>query len=399
MIALLLSTALAECTAYVGGTVYLPQGPAADTTLVVDGATIGTSPEGCDEVDVSGKVLTPGLVAVGGQIGLVEVGLEPQTVDGDAGGDPVRAAFEVAAAYNPRSSIVPVQRIEGVTSAVIKPSGGLVSGQGAWVDLAGTEIEDRQVAMFANLGARGDGSRAQGFLELSELLDDARAYGRRKADFERDQYASLSTASRRDLEALQAVVAGDLPLVVSLDRASDISTLIDFAADERVEVVLFGAAEGWLVADALADAGIPVFVNPLTYGPGSFDQVHARADNAALLVEAGVQVGLLADWTHNLRKARQLGGNAVRGGLDHLDAVRALTEVPAEVFGLPGHGALSPGAVANVVIWSGDPLEIASRAELVLIHGEDVPLRSRQTALLERYRELPGSPLESLPLP
>ena len=394
MIALVLSTALADCTAYVGGTVYLPQGPSEGATLVVDGATIGSSAEGCTEVDVTGKVITPGLVSVGSEIGLVEVGLESSTRDGDPGGSSVRASFQVVDGYNPRSTLGPVQRLEGVTSAVIKPSGGLVSGQGAWVDLAGTEVEHRSVAMFANVGGR-----AYALHQLGELLDDARAFGRGEAAFVRDQYDLLSEASRRDLEALQPVLAGDLPLVVSADRASDISAVVRFAEREAVQVVLFGAAEGWLVADELAAAEIPVFVNPLVYGPGGFDQVHGREDNAALLVEAGVTVGILANWTHNLRKARQLGGNAVRGGLDHLDAVRALTEVPAEVFGLPGHGELAVGATANVVIWSGDPLELSSRVETMLIHGEEVPLRSRQTALFERYRELPGSPVGALPLP
>ena len=394
MIALMLGSALADCTAYVGGTVYLPQGPAEGATLVVDGATIGASAEGCTEVDVTGKVLTPGLVAVGGEIGLVEVGLEGGTRDGDAGGTAVRASFQVVDGYNPRSTLIPVQRLEGVTSAVIQPSGGLVSGQGAWVDLAGTEVEHGSVGMFVNVGGR-----VHALHELAELLDDARAYGQGSGAFLRDQYDLLSQASRKDLEALQPVVSGELPLVMSVDRASDLSAVVRFAEREQVEVVVFGAAEGWLVAEELAEAGLPVFVNPLVYGPGSFDQVHGRADNAALLVEAGVTVGLLADWTHNLRKARQLGGNAVRGGLDHLDAVRALTEVPAEVFGLPGHGELAVGATANVVIWSGDPLELSSRAETMLVHGEEVPLRSRQTVLFERYRELPGSPVGALPLP
>src|SRR6185295_6478259 len=134
-------------------------------------------------------------------------------------------------------------------------------------------------------------------------------------------------------------------------------------------------------------------------GPGSYDQIHGRADNAARLKAAGVTVAISTFSAHNLRKLPQLAGNAVRGGLAWEQALDAITVAPARLFGMEHHGALVRGNVANVVVWSGDPLEIGSSVLEVWIHGRQVSLRNRQTELFERYRELPGTPPAALPLP
>jgi imidazolonepropionase-like amidohydrolase len=152
------------------------------------------------------------------------------------------------------------------------------------------------------------------------------------------------------------------------------------------------------VADQLAQAKVPVLVDPLAYGPSSFDELYARPDNAALLAKAGVALILTTESTHNARTLRQVAGNAVREGLPHADALRAVTETPARVFGLPDRGRLAVGAAADVVLWSGDPLELSSRAERVWVDGVEVDLRSRQTELRERYRTLPGTPAPALPV-
>jgi len=352
----------------------------------------------CAEVDISGRLVTPGFVAVGSQIGVEEISLEPATVDAAGQDDRIRAALRVVDAYDPHSTVIPVTRIAGVTSTVVLPTGGVVSGQAGWVDLAGPrredQVQDPSVAMVASIEGA---SRAEGLLRLREVLDDARYYGRNRAAFDQNKSRSL-VASRLDLEALQPVVRGAVPLAVHADRAADIEALVRFAAEEKVRIVLFGGAEAWMVGDALAAAEVPVVVDPYVYGPGSFDEVHARADNPALLAAAGVKVMLSRGDSHNARLVPQLAGNAVRGGMAWEDAFAAVTSTPAEVFGMADHGVIRDGAWADLVVWGDldggevDPFELSATVLGVWIHGRAIPLESRQTELFERYRLLPGTP-------
>ncbi len=141
--------------------------------------------------------------------------------------------------------------------------------------------------------------------------------------------------------------------------------------------------------DELAKAKVPVVIDPLEDLPASFDRLRSRSDNAALLAGAGVSVVLSTFSSHEARLLWQRAGNAVRLGMDHDAAIRAVTEAPADAFGLKGYGRLAAGAVANVVVWSGDPLQIGTRAEHVFVRGREQSLETRQTLLLNRYRTVP----------
>ena len=393
------------CTVITGATVFLATGPK-DVQIRFEGDRVAAlaaevPSQGCTMVDGSGKILTAGFIEVSSQLGLVEVDLEGGTRDGDGGGDPIRAALVVADAYNPRSTLIPIQRIEGITGAVTRPTGGMVSGQGAFVSLAGGSqaeaVQHRSVAMYAGIGGS---SHAMGLLQLRELLDDAAVYQMAKGAYDRNQTrAFYPGASRLDLEALAPVVAGDLSLVIGADKASEIEALIQLKADLGVKLVIHGAAEGWLLASELAAADIPVIVDPYVYGPGSFGQIHGRADGPKLLADAGVKVIFTTNASHNARNLGQVAGNAVRGGFDHDRAVDAITRVPAEVFGLDGRGSIEVGAYADLVLWSADPLEISTRVEHVWINGQDIALESRQTLLRDAYRTLPGTPKAPPELP
>jgi hypothetical protein len=405
----------AECTAIVGGSVALPDGPVDGAAVVMDAGVVaaaGVDPEGlalgadsatwrgapCLLVDARGAVVTAGLVESSTSLGVVEVGLEGASRDDSVGSaDPVRAALRVVDAYNPRSTLIPVARLGGVTSAVVAPHGGFVAGTSGFVRLAGASQAEAVVAPAVAISASlsTDGSRAEGLLRLRELLHETRWYLDNRAAWEQNRARPLG-AEALDLEALAAVVRREVPLVVGADRASDLEALARLATEERVRVVVVGAAEGWLVADALAAAGVGVIVDPLVYGPGSFDQVHGAADNPAKLADAGVTVAISTFSSHNARDLRVRAGNAVRGGMDPQAALAAITVNPAALFGQRDRGVLAPGAAADVVVWSGDPLEISSRVQALFIGGEPVALVSRQTELRDRYRELPGTPLPPL---
>jgi len=275
-----------------------------------------------------------------------------------------------------------------VTMAGAVPQGGLVAGQSTLVTTDGS-VRRESLAMHVSLGQGGrsalSSTRSATLERLRELLTDAREYGRRRAAFERNEMRDVS-ASRLDLEALQPVLAGTLPVVVSADRVTDLRAALALARDFRLRLVLAGAGEAWRIAPELAAARVPVIVQPTQNLPASFDSLHSRLDNAALLAKAGVKVMLSTlGEPHQVRTLPQEAANAVAWGLPYADALRALTVNPAQAFALEG-GRVVAGAPADLVLWNGDPLEASSRALGMWIGGKQVTLETRQSALLEKYR-------------
>jgi imidazolonepropionase-like amidohydrolase len=243
------------------------------------------------------------------------------------------------------------------------------------------------LALHVHLDALGDGGHATAILRVREAFDDARTFQKNRAAWEKNQFRHLAP-SRLDLEALAGALDGKLPVVFHVDRAADILSVLGVAREFKLRPVIAGGAEAWKVARDLAAARVPVIVFPLEQ-PHSFDALGAREDGAAKLFAAGVPVGISTRETHNARKLRQVAGNAVRAGLPHDAAIAAVTRVPAEALGLGArYGTLAPGKTANLTVWSGDPLEISTRVVEVVIRGRKVPLRTRQTALFEKYRTL-----------
>jgi len=401
MIALL----LAQTIAITGGTVYPVSGPklANASVLIRDGriVAVGTNvaiPPNATRIDAAGKWITPGLIDGAGQLGLVEISAVPGTREATVQGDTIAAAFNVAEGINPASTLIPVTRIEGITTALAVPTGNLVSGQAVLIDLDGATIEQMlvksPVGIVADLSERAKdnagGSRAAVADRLRAAFRDALEYERRKVDFGRAQMRPLS-ASAQDLEALLPMLHGRVSLIAYANRRSDIETALRLAKEFKVKLILAGAAEGWQIAAAIAAAGVPVLVEPLNNIPG-YDALGVRYANAAVLAKAGVNVALLETDTHKTRNLRQQAGNAVSYGMTWDQALRAVTLAPAEIFGVADrYGSLEPGKVANVVVWSGDPFEFTTGVEHVLIRGKDIPLTSRQTELFERYKKLPPS--------
>ena len=396
---------LAQTIAITGGTVYAASGPkvANATVLIRDGriAAVGTTvsiPSDATRIDASGKWVTPGLIDGAGQLGLVEISAVPGTREASLQGDTIAAAFNVTEGINPASTLIPVTRVEGVTTALAVPVGHLVSGQAVLIDLDGATIEQMlvksPVGVVADLSESGKdeagGSRAGSADRLRRVFRDALEYERRKADYSRAQMRPLS-ASAADLEALLPVVHGREPLIALANRRSDIETALRLTREFRLKLVLAGGAEGWEIASEIAAAGVPVLVEPMDNIP-SYDALGIRYENAALLAKAGVTVALMETDTHKSHDLRQQAGNAVSYGMTWDQALRAVTIAPAQIFGVGDrYGSLEAGKVANVVVWSGDPFEFTTGVEHVLIRGKEIPLRSRQTELFERYRKLPPS--------
>lgn len=345
-------------------------------------------PAGAKVIDVSGKVVTPGFIDPASTLGLVEISGVAASNDANAGGDPIRAAQRATDSYNPHSAVIPIQRAHGVTTILTAHRGGLIGGQAAVYTLNGVSPILAPAGITVHLGGRHEAARGAGVVKLREVLDDARVYARRRGDFERNRSRAFST-SRLDLDALQPVLARKIPLLVAVNRRSDIRVVLDLAREFGVRIIILGGAEAWQEAEALAAAKVPVILDPVANQPANFDAIHTRGDAAVRLTQAGVVVAFSTFSAHNVRKLRQWAGNAVRAGLGHGDALAAVTRNPAQILGLEDRGVIRVGGAADLVVWSGDPFEFSTRVEALYIEGNTVSLAHRQRALFERYRTVP----------
>jgi hypothetical protein len=350
---------------------------------------------GATVIDAKGRPLTPGFFGGITGLGVTEIELESATDDrtafsGTRAGDYVaRPEFDTTQEFNPDAAAVGVNRAEGITFALIAPqaSGTLFAGQGAVARLDGSAnpFVGASRTQFLDMGASATDSvgysRAAQFMLLEQAVREATPDKPMQAGD-----ARLLTPTGR--EVLGRYLAGGR-MAFAVDSAADIRRVLAFAARHRVSPVIIGGAQAPQVASALAQAKVPVVLEPLQNLPGTFDQLGASLENAAQLQRAGVPILFthLAAGTNTAHKVRQGAGNAVAHGLPWDAALAALTSTPADVFGLgAGAGRIAVGSPADVVLWSGDPLDVTSYAEQVWIGGKPQSMRSRQTELSERYR-------------
>lgn len=378
------------------------------TVVIRDGRVVAAGqgvavPAGIRVIDAGGKWVSPGIFAGFTRMGIVEIDGVDETNDSGGSNAPFHAAIDVAPAVNPLSSPIAINRAEGVTRAVVAPDnrGSIFAGQGAIIDLGADmdAVSKRQAFQFMEWGESGSraagGSRPAAYAVLKNTLFEVRDYIARPASYvDRGKDAFLT---RADAEALVPVVQGKMPLLVHVERASDILGILQLKRDmPALRIVLVGASEGWTVAAQIAAAGVPVIANALQDLPSSFEQLASTQSNVGRMKAAGVLVGigtLNEDEARQARWEKQFAGNLVAltkvpgaTGLDWGAAFAAITSKPAEALGLGAeYGSLRPGRRGDVVIWDGDPLEIGTSVVNVFIDGVEQPLTSRQTRLRERY--------------
>ena len=414
--------ALAQTVAITNGRILTGSGVIERGTVVIDNGRISAvgadvrAPAGAEIIDASGKVVAPGFVAVDSGLGGSEVSAVGSTNDLRQSSNTLSAAFDLSWGLDPWSFTLPVARLGGITRAIVVPnhpgsSGGhvhedtagageggyhdpgLFAGQAAVIHLGhGADIlVQPRVAMSAPFGAAGaavaGGARGAEFTLFKETMDEVRLYARNRAAYNRGDLRQLSL-SRADLEALVPVAEGRMPLIVTVHRAQDIRQVLRLAAEENIDVILDGAEEGWLVAGEIAAAGVPVLLNPLSNLPGSFETRAATMENAARLHAAGVLIAIKGNEgsVHRARETRYNAGNAVAQGLPYEAAIAAITANPARIFGQERFGRIAVGQEADVVVWSGDPLEPLSQPEAIFIRGQAQPLTGRNLELRDRYR-------------
>ena len=433
--------ALAQTIAITGGTVALGDGSApieGGTVVVRNGRIVSAGrnaavPADAQRIDATGKWVTPGIVAGFSRLGLSEVDLGASgSDDTETGSSPFNAAIDVTPAINPKASTIAVSRADGVTRAVVAPVAGrsIFAGQGAVID-TGVDMDAvlrARAFQFVELGEggadRAGGSRASAFVLFRNALREARDLGGlRNPVVGRGTNAALATVpyeeqpdpgllnrdarrtddvmlTRFDAAALVPVVRGRQLLLVHVERAVDILNVLKLRGEfPGLRIALVGATEGWTVAEQIAASGVWVIASALNDLPASFEMLAATQSNVGRLRAAGVKVaiGMIDDNdTRYVRNSRQYAGNLVAlsrvpgaSGLSWGEAFAMISSRPAEAVGLGQEiGSLSAGRRGDVVIWSGDPLELASAPEAVWIDGVRQPLENHQTRLRDRYRNL-----------
>ncbi len=389
-----------------GGTVIVDDGKVVFAGRPTPGQTFQTDVL----IDAGGAWVTPGLFATLTTLGLADVSAVTESNDERAAASPFSAALDASTSINPTSQHILVHRAAGITRAATNtvPTGSIFAGQGAIIDLDGDANAVMQARAFqmVDLGENGSrlagGSRPAAQALLRNALREAQALvGKtgtpQTTEIIKDDEVLLS---RFDAEALVPVVTGRQKLYVQANRAADIRGVLALKGEfPKLDLVLVGATEGWLVANAIAAAGVPVIANGLTDLPESFEQLGATQSNAGRLAAAGVTVAINAATLQDPRRLQQVAGNLVAlnrmpgaTGMAWGKAFAAISSVPAAISGMDGKaGVLKVGALGDVVLWDGDPLEVGSVPRRVFIAGVEQSLESHQSGLRDRYRELDES--------
>jgi imidazolonepropionase-like amidohydrolase len=375
-----------------GDVVHTMAGPAlADGVVVIEGgkvARVGPAAEidvPPDARVIRGKVVTPGLVDAHTVVGLTGWLNQEQDQDQLDGGDPVQPELRAIDSYNPRERLVEWLRGFGITTIHTGHApGALVSGQTMVVKTVGDTVEAaalKPVAMVAvTLGddarpgdaKKSPGTRSKAVAMLRGELLKARDYVRRRS------LADAEKQADRDLrrEVFADVLDGKLPLLVTVNRATDIDAALRVAAEFGVRIVLDSAAEAYLATDRIKAAGVPVILHPTMRRAGQGETENLSFETAATLKAAGIPVALQSGYEGYVPKTRVAlfeAAVAAANGLSTEEALAAVTIDAATIVGVADRvGSLAPGKDGDVAVFDGDPFEYTTHCTAVVIDGHVV---------------------------
>lgn len=391
--------------------VTVSQGVIENGTLIIkDGkiAALGkaiTVPQGAEVIDCSGKSIYPGFIEGGSRVGLTEVGSLPETNDYDELGN-ITPQMQALTAINPNSELIPVTRVNGITTSLALPAGGLFPGTAALINLHGYTPQQMfagfkgAVLNFPSTARGGDWDRRsdeeiertyqKALEELNNFWQQVVEYQRISAAYKSGQ---RTPEYAPELQALVPVIQKEMPLLIEVNAAKDIVAALTWVKAKGVKVILMGVAEGWRVADQIAAANIPVITGPVLTTPTRESDRYDRAyANAGLMLKAGVKVALRTMANENSRNLPYHAGFAAAYGMGRDQALRAVTLTAAEIFGVSNRlGSLDVGKDATFFVTDGDPFETKTQVHYLFIGGYKVPLTSRQTDLYQEFlRRSPG---------
>lgn len=370
--------------------------------IIAEVGTISQMDAGSTTIMCTGMHVYPGFIDGGTNLGLSEVGSISLTQDYRELGD-FTPHMQALTAVNPNSVSIPVTRTNGVTTVIANTAGGLFPGTAALINLHGYTPNQMYAGFkgvqmnFPSTGKRGrwdrrspeeikkDGEKAM--KKLDGILEKAR------------QYAAIDSAAKAtnqkmddynpQMEALMPVVRGEAPLMIEVNKDGDIKAAIKWVEENDLKVIFTGVSEGYRVTKELAEAGMPVVTGPVLSIPGRSSASYDIAyKNVSIMQKAGIKVAIRTNDTENVRNLPFNAGFAAAYGLGVDEALKAITIVPAEIFGVADMlGSLEKGKVANLFVSDGDPFETKTTIEHLFISGYKVPLESRHTLLYDEFLE------------
>ena len=353
-------------------------------------------------IDASGMIVTPGIIGTDTNIGIVEIGALSVTRDDSS--EIYSIGFSIHDAFNPKSTLIPWNRSNGVTSALSLPQGtsSPIGGLGSYFLLDGEFdiTSNKDMVMIGSVGGSSNESRAETYAIMDDLLSFASSINIRDLSSDAD-IAELIEASPiaefmelhpRDVKALFKLINNNLPLIISTHRASDILKLIELKEKYNLNLIIKGAQDASLVASKIAESNTPLIINPINNIPGSFDELASNIQMASRLEREGIDLMFNTPRSHNFHLVRQGAGVAVANGMSYEAAISAITSTPAKVFNIEQRGEIKSGYFADIVIWDADPLEPSSMPEYVFINGKSIDLTSRSSRLRDRYTSQPEKP-------
>lgn len=390
-----------------GTLVTVSNGTIQSDLLIRDGkiADIGQNMSSSDNVtviDCTNKFVYPGFIDGGTQLGLREIGSVSLTSDHQEIGDFI-PHMEALTAVNPNGVAIPVTRVNGITSAIVKPAGGTFPGTAALINLLGYTPDQmyagyKAVVMnFPSTGKRGwrDRRSAEDIKKDSEKkLKDLNNTWKQVKLFSKIDSASAAIQRPKEgykpeMDAMLDVVRGNKHLMIEVNKKADIEAALKWVKENKIKAILTGVSEGYRVADKIVEANIPVITGPMMSIPARLsDKYDAAYSNAGKLLKAGVKVALQTDSYENVRNLPYEAGFAATYGMGKEAALRAITLTPAEIFGVDDMlGSLEEGKTANLFVSDGDPFETKTDIHHLFIYGRMVPLESRHTLLYEEFLE------------
>ena len=409
-----------------GAKVYTLAGPAIENGIVVirDGkiAAVGANiavPDDAQVINAAGLEVYPGMFDPITQIGLNEVGAVSATVDTRELGA-FNPELIAATAVNPATAHIPVTRANGITEVLAVPGiggfdsegGGVITGQASAFNLAGWTMDEMQIKRSVAMVINWPSIQTRSF-DFSTFSFKEKPYTEAKREYDKSvnelsdwlvrarHYAQAKEKGSPDLfvrdlklEALVPVVEGKLPVLIVADDVRDIRNAVDFCAKQNLKMILGSGAESWKVKDLLKEKKIPVILGPTERLPEREDAPYDKPmTQPAELNAAGIPFAFSSFGTSFSRRLPQYAGTAVGYGLPHDEALKAVMLNAAQILGLADQvGTLEPGKLANIIVTSGDPLEIQTQVRYLFIKGQLTSTDNRHRDLYEEYRKRPVPP-------
>lgn len=355
-------------------------------------------PAGAEVIDCSGLWVYPGMIDGGTKIGLSEIASDQRTLDYHEAGE-IIPQMNALSAVNPSSVHIPVARVNGITSVITAPRGGLFPGTAALINLYGYTSEQLYAGFQAIVLNFPSTARKGWFDRRSE--DEIKADAVKSMNQLNDvwekvlQYYAIDSATggnvpgyHPEMKALLPVVRGEMALMIEVNAAEDILAALKWVRQTKIKrAILTGVKEGWRVSKQIAASGIPVITGPVISLPSrEYDRYDKCYANASLLKKEGIAVALRTSSYSNVRNLPYQAGFAVAYGMSREDALKAVTIVPAEIFGVADKlGSIEEGKIANLFVCDGDPFETKTQIIHLFIDGWKIPLVSRHTQLYDEY--------------